>query len=313
MRMEVTRFEFNFPASNGGHDIYACIWRDTDCKHYKAVIQLVHGMAEYVLRYEDFAAYLARRGYVVCGNDHAGHGFSVESDDERGYFGKRENSWQFLIEDMDYLKGVMRLDYPDIPYFMLGHSMGSFLAREYTALYGRKLDGAVFMGTGYKNNFIDFGIALAKHMAHKNPMQKGDAVGKLAFGSFNRKIEGAVTNFDWLSSDSKMVDKYIKDDKCGFMFTNEGYRDLFLLHKRVNTSKWAQSLPKELPMLIISGADDPVGDYGKGVKGVYEMMVKEGCTNVQLKLLHGARHEILNENKREKVYSILLNWFENNI
>ena len=116
--MEITRYELTFPASNGGHDIFACVSRDSQCKNYKAVIQLVHGMAEYILRYEEFAVYLARRGYIVVGNDHAGHGFSVDGDKYRGYFGKRENSWEYLIDDMNYLQGMMKLDYPDLPYFM---------------------------------------------------------------------------------------------------------------------------------------------------------------------------------------------------
>ncbi len=311
--MDITRFELTFPASGGGHDIFACIWRDTDCRRYKAVIQLVHGMAEHILRYEDFAVYLAKRGYVVCGNDHTGHGNSVENESDFGYFGKRENSWQYLIDDMNYLEGMMRLEYPDLPYFMLGHSMGSFLAREYTSRYGSSLNGAVFMGTGYTNPLLGFGIFLSKYMAAKAPKQKGELVDRIAFGAFNKKLDTINSKYDWLTTDKAMVDKYLKDEKCGFLFTNEGYRDLFLLLKNVNTMKWARSLPKDLPMFLIAGAEDPVGDYGKGVKKVYGLMLKAGCTNVDIKLLHGARHEILNDLKREKVYSILYNWFEKNI
>ena len=311
--MEITRFELEFPASNGGHDIFACIWRDTECKHYKAVVQLVHGMSEYILRYEEFAVYLARRGYVVCGNDHAGHGMSVENESDYGYFGKRENSWEYLIDDMNYLEGMMRLEYSDIPYFMIRHSMGSFLAREYMSAYGNGFDGAVFMGTGYINPLLDFGIVLSKYMAHKNPRQKGELIDKIAFGAFNKKINTANTKFDWISTDEKIVEKYVKDEKCGFLFTNEGYRDLFMLIKAVNSPKWAKSLPLNMPMLLISGSDDPVGNFGKGVRKVYEMLLKAGCMNVDIKLLHGARHEILNDKKRNKVYSILYNWLEKNI
>lgn len=311
--MDITRYELTFPASNGGHDIYACVWRDADCKDYRAVVQLVHGMAEYILRYEEFAVYLARRGYVVVGNDHAGHGRSVEGDKNRGYFGKNDNSWKYLINDMNYLEGMMRMEFPDIPYFMLGHSMGSFLAREYIAAYGNGFSGAVFMGSGYTNPMLPGGILLSKYMSKKKPGEKGELLNRIAFGSFNRKIKDSETNFDWLSTDKDMVDKYINDDKCGFLFTNEGYRDLFLLIKDVNTVKWAKSLPQDLHMLIISGSDDPVGNYGKGVRKVYNMMVKAGCTAVDIKLLHGARHEILNDVKRQKVYSILYNWFEKNI
>lgn len=311
--MDITRFELEFPASNGGHDIFACVWRDTECRHYKAVIQLVHGMAEYILRYEPFAVYLARRGYVVCGNDHAGHGLSVENKSDYGYFGKRENSWQYLIEDMNYLEGMMRLEYQDIPYFMVGHGMGSFLARDYTAAYGNGFSGAVFMGTGYTTTRLDLGIAVSKYMADKYSKQRGELADKIVFGAFNKKIDSANNKYDWITTDKDMLNKYIDDEKCGFLFTNEGYRDLFLLIKSVNSSKWAKSLPHNLPMLLISGSDDPVGNYGKGVRKIYEMMLKAGCMNVDIKLLHGARHEILNDVKREKVYSILFNWFEKNI
>lgn len=311
--MDITRFELTFPASGGGHDIFACVWRDTERRHYKAVIQFAHGMAEYILRYEDFAVYLAKRGYVVCGNDHMGHGNSVEDKDDFGYFGKRENGWQYLIGDMNYLEGMMRLEYTDLPYFMLGHNMGSFLAREYTALYGGGLDGAVFMGTGYTNPFLGFGIFMSRHMAAKNPKQRGELVDKMMFGAFNNKIDTINSRYDWLTTDKAMIEKYTRDEKCGFLFTNEGYRDLFLLIKNVNTLKWAKSLPTDLPMLLIAGAEDPVGDYGKGVRRVHRLMLKGGCTNVSIKLLHGVRHEILNDLKREKVYSILYNWFEKNI
>lgn len=311
--MDITRFELNFPASNKGHDIFACIWRDSDCKQYKAVIQLVHGMAEHILRYQDFAVYLAKRGYIVCGNDHAGHGLSVENENELGYFGKSENSWQYLIDDMNYLEGVMKLEYPEIPYFILGHSMGSFLARKYTACYGNNLDGAVFMGTAYKNPCIDLGINIAKYFAKKKPKEKGKIVEKIAFGSFNKHIKGKKTKYDWLSTDKNMVEKYNNDDKCGFTFTNEGYRDLFMLLKDVNTNKWAEELPKSLPILLIAGSEDPVGNYGKGVIKVYKLIKKAGCENVNIKILRGGRHELLNEVKREKVYSMLYNWFEKNI
>lgn len=308
--MDITRYELTFPASGGGHDIFACIWRDADCKHYKAAVQLVHGMAEYILRYEDFAVYLAKRGYVVYGNDHTGHGLSVEDEADYGYFGKRENSWQYLIDDMNYLEGMMRLEYPELPYFMIGHSMGSFLAREYISNYGSGFSGAVFMGTGGSMPLLDTGILIARHMAKKYPKTKGELIDRIAFGAYNKKIDTTNSRYDWLSTDEKMVEKYNSDEKCGFLFTNEGYRDLFLLIKRVNTMKWAKSLPQYLPMLLISGADDPVGDYGKGVKKVYTLMMKAGCENVSMRLLHGARHEILNDVKREKVYAILYNWLE---
>ncbi|MEA4972233.1 MAG: alpha/beta fold hydrolase [Candidatus Metalachnospira sp.] len=311
--MDITRYELNYSASNGRHDIFSCIWCDTTRKHYSAVVQLVHGMAEYILRYEDFAVYLAKRGYVVCGNDHSGHGFSAEKDNDFGYFGKKENSWKYLIDDMNYLEGMMRLKYPDIPYFMIGHGMGSLLAREYIAAYGDDFNGAVFMGTSGPKAAVDFGIRLSGMLASRHPMEQGVIINKLAFGDNNKKIKNARTEYDWLSTDKEMVEKYVNDEKCGFLFTFEGYHALFQLLKTVNRREWAESLPKNLPMLLISGKDDPVGGYGKGIKQVYNSMIKAGCTDTSIKLLYGARHEILNETRRDKVFGILYNWLENNI
>ena len=310
--MDITRFELEFPASNVGHNIFACVWRDAERENYKAVIQLVHGMAEHILRYEDFAVYLAKHGYVVCGNDHAGHGQSADEAD-LGYFGKKDNSWQYLIDDMNYLKGVIALEFPDIPYVMLGHSMGSFLAREFTAKYGNELSAAIFMGTGGKKAGIDAAIALSKHLAEKHPKEKGKIIDKIVFSGYNRKVENPSTSFDWLSTDAKQVEKYINDDRCGFLFTFEGYRDLLEVNKEVNTVKWAKSLPAELPILLISGTDDPVGDYGKGVRKVYKLLLNSGCANTDIKLLKGARHEILNDVKKDRVYKILLKWIEQNV
>lgn len=311
--MDITRYELNFPASNGRHNIYASIWCDTDCKHYQAVVQLVHGMAEYILRYEDFAVYLARRGYVVCGNDHTGHGKSVDIKDDYGYFGRKENSWKYLIDDMNYLESMMRLKYPDLPYFMIGHGMGSLLAREYISAYGDDFNGAVFIGTCGPKATVDFGIKLAGILASKHPKEPGVLINKLAFGDNNKKIKNQRTEYDWISTDKEMVDKYVNDENSGFLFTYEGYYALFQLLKTVSKREWAESLPKNLPMMLISGKDDPVGDYGKGVKQVYNSLIKAGCTDVSIKLLYGARHEILNETRRDKVYGILYNWLENYI
>lgn len=311
--MDITRYELSFPASNGRHDIFACIWCDADRRNYRAVVQLVHGMAEFILRYEDFAVYLARRGYVVCGNDHSGHGESVDNKNDYGYFGKIENSWKYLIDDMNCFENMIRLKYPEIPYFMIGHGMGSLLAREYIAAYGDYFNGAIFMGTSGSKVNIDFGIRLSRILAYKYPKEPGVLINRLAFGDNNKKIKNKRTKFDWLSTDEEMVNKYINEEKCGFLFTYEGYYGLFQLLKTVSKKEWAESLPKDLPMMLISGKDDPVGNYGKEVKQIYISLIKAGCTDVSIRLLYGARHEILNDTRRDKVYGILYNWLENYI
>ena len=311
--MEITRYEFYYPAAHGGHDIFACIWSDTDCKYYKGVVQLAHGMSEYILRYEEFAVYLAKRGYVVCGNDMAGHGNSVDDKSDYGYFGERTDSWEYLVDDIKYLEGIVRLKYPDLKYIMLGHSMGSLLVREYMAVCGDRFNGVILLGTSGPQIKTDFGIRLSGHFMKKHPKERGVVVSQIAFGHNNRRIKNPRTVYDWFTTDKKVIEKYVKDDKCGFLFTNEGYNALFRLLKRVNRKEWAWSVPKNLPVLIMSGTDDPVGNYGNGVKCVYNRLVNAGCTNVKLKLVHGARHELLNESRHERIYYFIYNWLEKNI
>lgn len=309
--MDITRYELNFTASNGGHDIFSCIWIDEECKHYHAVVQIVHDMSEHILRYEDFAVYLARRGYVVCGNDHCGHGLSAEIDTDFGYFGENANSWKYMIDDMNYFESVMRLKYPDIPYFIIGCGMGSLLAREYIAAYGDDFTGAVFMGTSGPRIYDDFFIRLTGLLASRYPHEKGEIIYNWYVRKNNKKVKSPRTEYDWLSTDKAIVDKYASDKKCGFIPTYEGYQAAFNLNKTVNKRDWPESLPKNLHMLLISGKDDPIGNYGRDLKKIYNFMIKAGCADVSVKLLFGARHELLNESKKNKVFSILYNWFEN--
>lgn len=310
----VVRKEFSFPAANGGHDIYACLWFDEDAQEYKAVVELIHGMEEHILRYQGFAVFLAQQGFVVCGHDLAGHGRSVETQEDLGYFGQTDNSWKYLIYDINYLVDFMKKRYEKLPYFIIGHSMGSFLAREFAAEYGEKLSGAVFLGTSGGNPLLDAAIALSKEgIKHKGIKEKGIAVQKMAFGAFNLKCIPKRTPYDWLCSDDQVVDRFIADEKCGFLFTNGGFRDLFQLLKTVSSPKWAKRIDTKLPMLLVSGTDDPVGEYGKGVKRVYQGLLDAGCNNVSMKLYEGDRHEVLNEKNNYTVYRFLLRWLNEQI
>lgn len=305
----VTRREFTFPAKGDGHQLYGCVWTADGFIKYKGIIQIVHGMEEHILRYERFAAFLAKQGFVVCGNDHTGHGRSVEHWEDRGFFGEEEGSWKYLIEDMRYVMEFVKKRFPDLPCFLIGHSMGSFLAREFCTLWGEELAGAVFMGTSSGSPLLDIAILLSKEGAKlKGAKERGYSVNRLAFGAFNVKFSPKRTSYDWLSSDETAVDQFLKDEKCGFVFTYAGYRELFLLLKEVSSKEWAEKLPKKLPMLLISGKDDPVGDYGKGVEKVYDWLKEAECENVEMKLYTGGRHELLQETFQKQVYRFLLRW-----
>ena len=305
----VTRREFTFSAKGDGHPLYGCVWTADGFIKYKGIIQIAHGMEEHILRYEKFAAFLAKQGFIVCGNDHTGHGRSMEHWEDRGFFGEEEGSWQYLLEDMRYVMEFIKKKFTDLPYFLIGHSMGSFLAREFCTYWGEELTGAIFMGTSAGSPFLDIALALSKEgVKLKGAKARAYSVNRLAFGAFNVKFLPRRTSHDWLSSDEQAVNEFLNDEKCGFVFTYAGYRELFLLLKQVSSEKWAERLPKELPMLLISGKDDPVGDYGKGVEKVYDWLQEAGCQNVEIKLYPGGRHEILQETFQKQVYRFLLRW-----
>lgn len=262
-------------------------------------------MCEYVMRYEDFAEFMAEHGFIVCGNDHLGHGESVRSEDELGYF-SQENGWQNVVGDLHTLTLIMKRNYPDLPYFLFGHSMGSFMARAYCIKYGRELDAAIFCGTSEGFDGLGAMIAVVAAMKKaKGGKYRSRLINKLAFGAYNSRIKNSKTPYDWISRDSDIVDKYNHDKKCNFIFTLNGFENLMEVLWYVNSDKWFSNFRKDLPVLLIAGEGDPVGDYGKGVTVVFEKMKDYHC-DADLKLYPGARHELLNEINRSEVYRDVL-------
>lgn len=300
--------EFFFPSVSGLADIHACSFFPEDKESVKAVIQIAHGMAEHLERYEKFAGVLCENGFAVYINDHLGHGKSVKNDDELGYFGEKDG-WKNFIDDCHQLMQIAKKENPGKPYIFFGHSMGSFVAREFTKCYAEKLSGAVFCGTAGPNPAAGAGIAVAKLIGKmKGSHYRSKFIDNLAFGNYNKQFEGR-TNFDWLTRDNDEVDKYIADKYCGFLFTAYGYRDMFSLLSRVSSKKWAEEYSKKLPVLLISGSKDPVGANGKGVEQVYKMLKDAGKNNVTMHLYEDARHEILNESKCfDKVCKDVIDW-----
>ncbi len=300
--------EFFFPSVSGLADIHACSFFPEDKESVKAVIQIAHGMAEHLERYEKFAGVLCENGFAVYINDHLGHGKSVKNDDELGYFGEKDG-WKNFIDDCHQLMQIAKKENPGKPYIFFGHSMGSFVAREFTKCYAEKLSGAVFCGTAGPNPAAGAGIAVAKLIGKmKGSHYRSKFIDNLAFGTYNKQFEGR-TSFDWLTRDNDEVDKYIADKYCGFLFTAYGYRDMFSLLSRVSSKKWAEEYSKKLPVLLISGSKDPVGANGKGVEQVFNMLKDAGKNNVTMHLYEDARHEILNESKCfDKVCKDVIDW-----
>lgn len=294
--MNAVKTEFTFRSVSNLSDIHAAKFLPSDETQIKGVIQIAHGMAEHLERYEKFADALCEKGFAVYINDHLGHGASVSSESELGYFGEKDGYLNF-VEDCKKLMDIAKKEHPDKPYIFFGHSMGSFVARLFSFKYANELTAAIICGTSGPNPAAAVAIKLANLVSKlKGDHYRSSFINSLAFGTYNSKFEKR-TAFDWLTRDNDEVDKYIDDKLCGFLFTANGYRDLFSLLKTISSKKWFESFPKELPMLFVAGSMDPVGEYSKGVVKVCEKLKACGKTNVSLKLYENARHEILNENQ----------------
>ena len=304
--------EFTFPSVSGLADIHCACYLPENGE-VKAIVQIAHGMAEHLERYEAFADVLCENGFAVYINDHIGHGKSIKNKGELGYFGKKDG-WKNFVEDCHKLTEIAKKDNEGKPLIFFGHSMGSFVARAYSLKYAHEIKGAIYCGTSGPNPAAGAGIALTNIIAKlKGDHYRSKLIDKIGFGTYNNKFEGR-TAFDWLSRDNEQVDKYIADDMCGFLFTAYGYRDLFSLLSFVSSKDWFSGLSKQLPVLIISGAMDPVGEYSKGIDKVYDALESEGKNNVEKILYPNARHEILNEKACfSEVCNDVISWINKNI
>lgn len=300
--------EFKFASTSGLCDIFAQSFVPDDGK-VKAVVQISHGMTEHSDRYIPFAEKLCKNGYAVFTNDHLGHGRSTSNDDMLGFFGS-EKGYMNIVNDCKKLTDIAKSEYPDVPFFFFGHSMGSFIARCYTKYYGDGIDAAVYCGTSGSNPGASAGILMANMIGKlKGEMHRSKLINSIAFGTYNKKTE-KKTEFDWLTKDEKIVKAYIDDKYCGFLFTSAGFKDLFSVLNEVSAKDWYESVRKDLPILLIAGEEDPVGAYGKGVKQVFDGLKNTGHEKAEIKLFPNDRHEILNETDKEDVMNYLVNWFD---
>ncbi|MBP2098605.1 alpha/beta fold hydrolase [Enterococcus rivorum] len=272
----------------------------------KAIVQIIHGMAEYIERYSEFAEYLNQLGYLVVGHDHLGHGKSVHPEaPQYGYFG--EETIALVLADIHQVRTWAQASYPDCPYFMMGHSMGSFALRNYLQTNSEGLNGVILMGTGSKPVGVNFALPLVKWLSKKNGSKKNPMVDKLAFGAFSKKFP-EPSSFNWLSKNPENVANYEKDHLTGFTFTNNGFYTLFQLIEGANKKGWGSKLQKKLPILMISGAQDPVGDFGKGIEKVRGELAESGLTEVSVTLFPELRHEILLEEEKAEAYQVIEQW-----
>ncbi len=286
-----------FLSSDGKSTVNVKTW---EVENPRLILQITHGMAEHIERYDAFARYLNNFGITVVGNDHIGHGKSAELKDY-GYFGSKDG-WKCFIRDFESLRKTVRSEYPELPYFILGHSMGSFVVRGWLRMFNEDVDGAVIMGTAGSNPVLGVGkslVALLRKIKGERYLSK--FVGDMVFAGYHKRIPDAKSVYDWLSRDRETVDKYLADPACGFTFSLAGYADLFNIIEYVQGREWAAAIPKEIPYLLVSGAEDPVGAYGAGPAEVADLMESAGCCDVSLLIYQDMRHEILNEIGKEIV------------
>ncbi len=310
--MKCTITQATYPSSNGINIItYYICYKESITP--KGVIQLSHGMCEYFLRYDHFINYLTDHGFIICGNDHLGHGSSISKYDDLGYFAPK-NGWHYLVEDVHKLTILMRRQFPNLPFVLMGHSMGSFIVRMYLDLYSSDIDGVILSGTGdIPRSLTSGGIAIATALKQiRGERFRSDFVKKLT-GLDNKRYKDHYSELDWLTHDHKIIDEYAKDKKCNFVFTLSGYIDLFSLINHTSSPDWGIRIRKALPIYLFSGDEDPVGDFGKGVKRVYHHLQKVGIQDVSLRLYREGRHEMINELNRDEVYHHILTWINHKI
>lgn len=277
----------------------------------KGVVQIAHGVAEYGKRYEKFAEFLCDNGYAVVANDHLGHGLSVIEDSPMVYFGE-ENGWWNVVDDLETVRLEMVKKYPFKPYFLFGHSMGSFLARTYLERYPGKVDGCILCGTGEQSSIVIWAGKILALIEEKRFGKTGysSLIDHILFGSYNKKFQPNRTEFDWISANEENVDRYIEDPLCGGRTTIGLFKDMMEGLSYILKEEHLRYMNKETAVYLISGKNDPVGNMGKGVKKVYNNLKKLGMKDVKAKLYKGFRHEILNEKDNERVYKDILSWIE---
>jgi len=305
--MDRTR-EFTYPSSDGIHAIHAMEWRPEG--EVRAVIQIVHGLSEHMGRYGPVARFLCEHGFLVCGEDHLGHGRTA-SPEEWGFFAPR-NGWDHVLRDVTRLRELQGEKYPGVPYVLLGHSMGSFLVRDCLIRSPGTVDGAVLSGTGQEAApLVLLGGALAGLLAKtRGPRYVSPLITALSLGAYNKKFRPNRTRADWISRDEGEVDAYLRDPLCRFVPTVSMFRDMMGALRFIARREELARMDRETPVYFFSGDRDPVGAMGKGVEKVAGMFRRAGCRDLTVKLYPGGRHEMLRELNREEVMADLLAWLE---
>ncbi len=300
--------EYTLPSTDGKNTLHVAAWEPEGA--YKAIVQISHGMIEYIERYDEFARFLNDNNILVIGSDHLGHGHTAACDEDLGYIG--EGLSKSMVDDLKAVTDFAVEKYEKVPVILFGHSMGSFLARRYIAEYGSGLAGAVICGSGFMPAAV---IGAGKRIISifekvKGERYRSEFLKKTIFGGYNKRIENVKTPNDWLSRNEENVAKYNADKYCTYAFTVNGYKALMDVYGFIQNEQNVKRIPAELPLFLIAGEADPVGNYGEGVKALKSQYDRLGLKDVELKLYPEDRHEILNEIDRREVFADVLGWID---
>ena len=302
--------EIYYESADKKTKIHGIIW--TPENEVRGIIQIAHGVTEYIERYESFAQYFTNKGFVVIGNDHLGHGKSIAEGSKPMYFGP-EGSWNYAVQDVKSCMDIAKQKYPNLPYILLGFSLGSFLVITLFIDYpNEKIDKVILIGTGQMS---DIPIKIAKMMANSEAKKYGEEnsttnIHNLTFGTYNKIFKPNRTEYDWLCANNEALDEYINDKNRGSDFSSGLFRELLNGMLYTGKIKNIEKMSKDIPILLFSGEKDPVGDCGKGVEKTYKALKKSGVKNVTMKLYPGDRHDILHEKDKDNIYSDVENWIE---
>ncbi len=300
--------EITYPSADGHTTVHAYLWVPEGIEP-RAVVQLSHGMCEYVERYDAWARRFAEAGIVFCGNDHLGHGRTAKAKSDLGYTAPRGGA-DYIVEDLHTMTVMMKERFAGLPLFLYGHSMGSFAARLYLTRYGEELTGALISGTAGAEQPTGIALKLTHAVARtKGNRHRSKFITALAFGAYNKRFAKENDPNAWLTRDTAVRERYAKDPFCCYVFTAAGYDTLFTLLNTVSHKDWAAHVPKNLPIFLFAGEMDPVGNYGKGVAAIYKRLQAAGC-NATLKLYPDGRHEMHHELNRDEVFADIMDFLE---
>ena len=301
--------EYRYPSADGKNTIYAEIYSPKSSAP-RAIVQLAHGMIDYTGRYTALASFLTSHGFIFAGNHHLGHGKSVATEEDFGYFAEK-GGYRYVLDDIHTFNKHLHKSYPDLPIILLGHSMGSFISRLYVAEHPSAVSGLIIHGTGGPNPLVGVGKTLAKLIrSFYGSRHRSDLINNMAFGAYNKKYPKAEGHNAWLTRDLSKVATRDTDPFTSYKFTVSGYIDLFTFLALCNSKAWFKKYPKDMPTVIMSGDMDPVGNYGKGPRYVYKQLMINGADNVKLFMYEGARHELFNETNSDEVFADILTWIE---